>query len=283
MLPAFMSPAPAPAAGEAWITVLDVGQGLAVLVRTASRALVYDTGPVLGAADDSGARVILPLLRAEGIARLDAMILTHADADHTGGARSLLDALEVDELRTSLAPDHALLARRGAPARCARGTAWQWDGVRFELLHPAAEDYGRHRRANDLSCVLRVSAGRHAMLLTGDIERAAEALLVGRTPAGTLRADVLLVPHHGSRTSSSDDFIDAVSPRWAVVAAGYRNRFGHPNVQVLERYRARGARIARTDRDGAVAVRLDAESVHVEDERSRRPRYWRERAGERAL
>ena len=283
MLPAFALPAPRPAPGEAWITTLDVGQGLAVLVRTEGHALLYDTGPAYGPESDSGGRVILPVLRAAGIAHLDALIVTHRDLDHLGGAQSVLDSMEVGMLLTSLPPGDALHALSVAPRRCARSDAWEWDGVRFELLHPAAGDYAVHRRANDLSCVLRVSAGSRAMLLTGDIERASEARIVERGQTGTLRADVLLVPHHGSRTSSSEAFIDAVSPRWAVVAAGYRSRFGHPNARVLDRYRASGAKIARTDLDGAVGVRLDAAHVYVESERSRRPRYWRERVTERAL
>lgn len=283
LLPAFALPAPAPAPGTAWITTLDVGQGLAVLVRTASRSLLYDTGPAYGPDADSGDRVILPVLRAEGVTRLDALIVTHQDLDHLGGAQTILDHMEVGALLTSLPRNDALHALAVAPRRCARSDAWEWDGVRFELLHPAQEDYAARRRTNDLSCVLRVSVGARAMLLTGDIERAAEAALLERGPAGALRADVLLVPHHGSRTSSSEEFLDVVSPRWAVVAAGYRSRFGHPHERVLERYRARGARIARTDLDGAVSVRLDASSAHVESERARRPRYWRERAAERAL
>jgi competence protein ComEC len=303
MLPAFMLPAPAPATGEAWVTVLDVGQGLAVLVRTATHALLYDAGPAFGGEADSGSRVILPFLRAEGIARLDAVILTHADADHLGGARSVLEALEVDGLRSSLARDHPLLARRTNSLRCERGAAWQWDGVRFELLHPAVEDYARAVKGNDLSCVLRVSAGGRAMLLSGDIERSAEALLRERSaeallgersaeaPLGersaaalrgeravqSLRADVLLVPHHGSRTSSSAAFLDAVAPRRAVVSVGHRNRFRHPNGEVMERYRARGVRVERTDLDGALTLRLGAENFALEAERERAAHYWRDR------
>jgi len=278
LLPAFALPVPAPVPGEAWITTLDVGQGLAVLVRTAHHALLYDAGPSYGSEADSGGRVILPVLRAEGVTRLDTLIISHRDLDHMGGAQTVLDTMEVGLLQSSLARNDALQALAVESRRCARSDAWDWDGVRFELLHPAAGDYRRQRRANDLSCVLRVSAGSRTMLLAGDIERAAEALLVQRARPGQLRADVLLVPHHGSRTSSSEEFIGAVLPRRAVIAAGYRNRFGHPNREVLARYLERGVRIARTDLDGAVTVRLDASSERVEVERARRPRYWREGA-----
>jgi competence protein ComEC len=271
MLPAFALPAPAPAAGEAWLETLDVGQGLAIVVRTAHHALLYDAGPAYGPDSDAGARVIGPFLRACGVARLDAVVLSHDDTDHVGGAASIFGAFQVGRLFSSLPASHPLLARAPEPRRCARGTAWEWDGVRFAFLHPAAGQRPE-ARANDLSCVLRVSAAGHAMLLTGDIERAAEATLLGSRAA--LGADVLLVPHHGSRTSSSADFLAAVRPAFAVVSAGYRNRFGHPNARVLERYRAGGIRLLRTDRDGAVEVRLAAGGAALQSERARRRRYW---------
>jgi len=274
MLPALMLPAASPPRGEAWITTLDVGQGLAVLVRTETRALIYDAGPAYGLQSDSGVRVILPLLRAAGVTRLDALVLTHHDLDHIGGATSVLAGIETDALVSSLPPSHALLVLAPLRRRCIAGEHWEWDGVRFELLHPAREDYGAMRRANDLSCVLRVSAGAHAMLLTGDLERAGESALLARA-VGMLRADVLLVPHHGSRTSSSTELLAAVAPRWGVIAAGYGNRFGHPSDEVLERYRARGIELLRTDRVGAVSVRLGAAHLDVEGERAVRARYWR--------
>jgi competence protein ComEC len=142
--------------------------------------------------------------------------------------------------------------------------------VRFEFLHPARD--AQPARRNDMSCVLQISTAGGAMLLTGDIERAAEnALLLNFTK---LRSDVLLIPHHGSRTSSSEPFIAAVAPRWAIVAAGYRNRFGHPSAEVLERYRAAGAGVWRTDLDGAVHVVLSSEGTRMTGERALRARYW---------
>jgi competence protein ComEC len=269
MLPALALPAPAPAPGEAWVTTLDVGQGLAVLVRTANRALLYDAGPAFGAEADSGERIVAPYLRAAGIAKLDALVLTHDDTDHTGGALSLLEGMEVGHVLSSLPESHPLLALAPSPRRCLRGMAWEWDGVRFEMLHPAAGSVARRR--NDESCVLRVGAGGVSMLLTGDIERGAELELL-RTAA--LRADALLVPHHGSRTSSTEAFLGAVRPRFAVAAAGYRNRFGHPHADVLGRYSAAGIELLRTDRDGALTVRLGPGTIGVEAERARRARYW---------
>ncbi len=267
--PAFFLPPPAPAAGEAWISTLDVGQGLAVLVRTAGRSLLYDAGPSYGPEADSGGRVVVPLLRAAGIAQLDAMVLSHEDGDHLGGALTVLETLEVGSLASSLPRNHALNALVPVPTRCTAGTRWEWDGVRFEFLHPGAG--WESARRNNQSCVLRVATEGGSMLLTGDIERVVELHLLRED----IKAEVLLVPHHGSRTSSSEEFIRAVAPRFAVVPAGYRNRFGHPVREVLERYRGAGIEVLRTDLDGAVEVLLRNDSVQVRAERARRPRYWR--------
>jgi len=268
MLPAVALPAPAPQPGEAWVTTFDVGQGLAVLVRTARHALLYDAGPAYGDTD-SGERIVAPALRALGVARLDALVLTHEDGDHIGGALSILENFETEALLHSLPERHPLLALAPAPRRCLRGMTWTWDGVRFELLHPQAGSTARRR--NDESCVLRVDASGSAMLLTGDIERAAE-LAIARF--GAAHAEVLLVPHHGSRSSSSPPMLAALRPRLAVVSAGYRNRFGHPAAAILERYAAAGVRILRTDRQGAVTVRLGANGAGAQAERGRRVRYW---------
>ena len=273
MLPAFALPVPAPAPGEAWITTLDVGQGLAVLVRTAGHALLYDAGPAFAGEGDAGERTVVPLLGASGVTRLDAVLLSHNDTDHTGGAMSVMENVPTDELLSSLPASHPALALAVSLRRCVRGDAWEWDGVRFEMLGPGARDPPA-RRENDSSCVLRVSAGPHAMLLAGDIERAGEVALEAHARQ-RLRVAVLLAPHHGSRTSSSPEFVAATAPDWVVFSVGYRNRYRHPSREVLARYLAAGARIARTDFDGAVSVQLGAAGVTVEVERARRARYWR--------
>jgi competence protein ComEC len=270
MLPAVALPAPSPVPGTAWVTTLDVGQGLAVLVRTANRALLYDAGPAFGIEADSGERIIAPYLRAAGVERLDAMIVSHNDTDHSGGAASVLENFEVAQMLSSLPAGHPLLGLAPGAQRCAAGQAWTWDGVRFEVLHPE-NAAAKARKTNDLSCVLKVSAGARSMLLTGDIEKPAEAQLLARAP-DALRADVLLVPHHGSRTSSSDAFLAAVRPSVAVVPVGYRNRFGHPNAEVLARLAP--FRLLRTDRDGAILVRITRQGIEISSERSRRRRYW---------
>jgi competence protein ComEC len=268
MAPAFLPASPAPPAGEAWITVFDVGQGLAVLARTSSHALLYDAGPAF-ADDDSGARVIVPALRGEGIAGLDLLVLSHEDNDHLGGALSVLESFAVASLASSLPAEHPLLGLAAAAHRCAGGESWQWDGVRFAFLHPPAGTPARKR--NDGSCVLRIVAGGRSLLLTGDIEgRAEQDLLASASPG----SDIVLVPHHGSRTSSSPAFVAAVSPRWAIVPVGYRSRFGHPHPEVLARYREAGADIVRTDLHGAVHVLLRNSEVAVKTERRLRERYW---------
>jgi competence protein ComEC len=270
MLPAVALPPPAPAPGEAWVTVLDVGQGLAVLVRTHGRALLYDAGPAFGQAADSGERIVEPALRAFGVPRLDVVVLTHNDTDHVGGARSVMESIEAHAVLHSLPADHPLLALATEPRRCARGDAWTWDGVRFEFLHPVA---GRpNRRRNDESCVLRVTAASGAsVMLTGDIERGAEAELVR---AGLAPVAAMLVPHHGSRSSSGGELLAAARPRLALASTGYRNRFGHPSQEVVQRYRDAGAELWRTDRDGALTLVLGAQELHLQAERARRARYW---------
>jgi len=271
MLPAVAIPPAAPALGEAWVTTLDVGQGLAVLVRTAERALLYDAGPAFGADADSGERVIAPYLRATGIGLLDAMIITHNDNDHAGGAASVLENVEVDEFLSSLPQGHPLHGLALWSHRCVAGQSWEWDGVRFELLHPAP-DAAHAKRSNDLSCVLKVSAGGRSMLLTGDIEKGAEADMLWRD-RDRLRSDVLLVPHHGSRTSSTPEFLAAVGATAAVIPVGYRNRFGHPNGEVLGRL---AMEVFRTDRRGAITAKLSALKFEFQSERLASRRYWRD-------
>jgi competence protein ComEC len=275
LLPMFAVTPSIPAPGAAWITVLDVGQGLAVFVQTERHALLYDTGPAYSPEADSGTRVILPYLRASGIASLDTMIVTHDDNDHAGGAVSVLSGLPVGALYSSLSASHpALLVAPAYRLPCAAGQGWNWDGVRFDMLHPTAGSYAIDGlKSNDRSCVLKITTVHGAMLLTGDAEARSERELLERVP-GELRADVLVVPHHGSSTSSTDEFIAAVMPRWAVFPAGYRNRLGHPKEEVVERYRLSGAQMLRTDGAGAVLVRLEDGGVGVQPYRELRKRYW---------
>jgi competence protein ComEC len=271
--PMFVVLPPAPGAGELWITVLDVGQGLSVVARTEKHVLLYDAGPAYNAFADSGSRVVLPYLRGEGVERLDALVVSHDDRDHSGGAGSVVEGIPVGLLWSSLSDDHPLRSE-GPPGRsCAAGQRWEWDGVAFEFLHPGTE--GASGRANNRSCVLRIAAPGGRVLLTGDIERAAERELLRRVPE-LLPAEALLVPHHGSATSSSPEFVEQVAPRYAVFTVGYRNRFGHPREDVLERYREAGSALLRTDSAGAIEMRFSVGALRVETQRERARRYWHE-------
>jgi competence protein ComEC len=274
-LPLLTITPPRPPAGTAEVAVLDVGQGLAIHVQTATHDLLFDTGPAYSAEADSGNRIIVPYLRAMGVRRLNEMIVSHADNDHAGGAESVLASVPVGLLRTSLPDDHPLKEMAVAQAPCRAGDSWNWDGVRFTMLHPPAGLQAK--KTNPVSCVLSVNAGGRRLLITSDIETAQESALVGRregNAANALAADVLTVPHHGSLTSSSVEFIATVGAQDAIFPVGYRNRFGHPKPDVVARYVQSGAHLHRTDADGAVSVQLEPAGIHIEHERAARRRYW---------
>jgi len=275
-LPLFVIAPAAPRAAQVWIDVLDVGQGLAAVVRTANHSLLYDTGPAYSSDADSGSRIVVPFLRAAGIVRLDGVIVSHDDVDHSGGLLSVLQAVPVDWVVTSLPQSDPVLALAARSERCFAGQQWEWDGVRFEILHPTWDSYNQPTiKDNDRGCVLRVVSAAGTILLAADIERQSEQQLLQRV-SQQLAADVLVVPHHGSMTSSSDAFLDQIHPQIAIIPVGYRNRFGHPAADVLARYQRLGTRIFRTDRDGALLVRFD-DSVSVRAWRVERPRYWQGR------
>ena len=274
-LPLFLVMPPAPRPGEVQLTVLDVGQGLSVVVRTANHALLYDTGPAFGPGADSGNRIIAPYLRAVGVRRLDGMVVSHDDIDHAGGAVSVLQALPVAWVGSSLPDMDPLPLIADEAFRCAAGQGWTWDGVRFEVLHPGAASTDQKHRENDRSCVVRISAPGGTVVLPGDIEKRAEESLLAR--GADLSATVLVAPHHGSKTSSTPAFINAVAPQTVIFPAGYRNRFGHPHPDVVQRYRDFGSAIHRTDRDGAVLVTLPPDGpITVDRWRALHRRYWLE-------
>ncbi|HQU16816.1 MAG TPA: DNA internalization-related competence protein ComEC/Rec2 [Gammaproteobacteria bacterium] len=249
LLPLLSGGVPAPEPGAVRFTLLDVGQGLAVVVRTHRHALVFDTGPRLGPGFDTGAAVVVPYLRSQGVGRVDRLVVSHGDNDHIGGVASLLEQIPVTDILSSV-PERI----PAAAGRCRRGQHWEWDGVAFEVLHPGA---GHRFRGNNASCVLRVSNGAGALLITGDIEAPAERALVNEA-ARALRAEWMTVPHHGSRTSSTRRFLKAVRPGHALIPVGYRNRFRLPNRAVVARYRAVGIALLDSVREGAITVDLDA-------------------------
>lgn len=263
-----------PVPGEFRLTVLDVGQGAATLVETAHHRLLFDTGPRYDATADAGQRIVLPYLRSAGIKHLDTLVISHADSDHEGGAQTIFSAVPAKQLRASLPEQHPLWSMaqtKSDAARCQAGESWAWDGIKFTMLWPDIPQLrGVH---NAGSCVLRVENDQHAALLTGDIEAPEERALIKSNPS-SLRATLLIAPHHGSRTSSTELFLDAVAPHEAVFQVGYRNRFHHPNSLVLARYKAHGINLHRNDRDGAISFETQRRKFIVERYRQMRRRYW---------
>lgn len=265
LLPLLLWTPPRPAPGTAWFTLLDVGQGLAAVVQTARHTLVYDTGPRFSPEFDTGSAVVAPFLAAQGIGHVDALVVSHGDNDHSGGAEALDRRMPVYRLLTSVPRQFGW--RRSRP--CLAGQAWTWDGVEFRMLHP----HGGAASENDASCVLQIRAADGTrLLLPGDIEAPAERELVARY-GGALRSEILVAPHHGSRTSSTPAFVEAVAPGHVLFAAGYRNRYGFPNPRVLERYRGMNTEILVTASDGAIRFRLGTPGG-AQPERDRIRHYW---------
>jgi len=294
LLPVFFWAHPRPVAGAFELLAADIGQGNAVLIRTAKHSLLYDTGPRYSAESDAGHRVLVPLLTQMG-ERINLLMLSHRDSDHTGGAAAVLAMQPQAHLWTSLEDKHPLHGLRPDWTRCETGQSWDWDGVHFEVLHPPSEpavlivgparlpgsstgsnlaNSGRSSaksiKPNAVSCVLRISNGQTSALLAGDIEAEQELALVD---AGLARVHLLLVPHHGSKTSSTQPFLQALQPRLALVQAGYRNRYGHPAEPVVSRYRAQGIELIESTRCGAAAWRSQIPN-QVQCERVQSRRYW---------
>jgi competence protein ComEC len=272
-------PLPRPAKGEFELLAAEIGQGNAVLVRTARQDLLYDTGPLYGHDSDAGGRVLLPMLQSLGIGRLNHLVLSHRDADHVGGAASLLKAMPVEASSTSLEDGHVLRWLLPAHQPCRRGQSWRVDGVQMRFLHPRDRDVDRaslgQLKSNGLSCVLEiVSASGRRVWLVGDIEAEQElALIESETEHMQGQGlDVLLAPHHGSRTSSTAEFLAMVRPRLVLVQVGFRNRYGHPAREVMERYEALGSPVLRSDRCGAMHWRSADAASWCERELVRR--YW---------
>ena len=264
LLPLFYSPNPRPLPGQAEVWMLDVGQGTAVLLRTHGHDLLYDAGARFGDFD-MGERVVLPSLRARGVDKLDLMLISHADNDHAGGAQAVARAMPVERVLSG--------EPRGLPAvlqasACEAGQSWQWDGVKF-----ATWRWAQAADSNQASCVLLVEANGERLLLTGDIDSYAEQALL--ESEFDVRADWLLVPHHGSRSSSSPAFVRAVAPHAALLSRGHLNTFGHPHAEVIERYAALPARLYDNVELGAVRIQLGAFAI-AQGLRGQ-SRFWREK------
>ena len=275
LLPVLLWQAALPAEGQFELLAADIGQGNALLVRTANHALVYDAGPRFSRESDAGSRVLTPLLRALGTT-VDVVMISHRDSDHIGGAAAVLAMQPQARLVSSIEDGHDLQAVRPSQ-RCLSGQAWRWDGVDFEVLHPKPQDYNTAIKSNAMSCVLRISNGAQTVLLAGDLEAAQELRLVADPAiAPKLKADVLLMPHHGSKTSSTGPFLDAVQPRFAIAQAGYKNRFNHPVESVLVRYAERGIVVLQSPACGAATFKSH-QAGQVVCEREANRRYWHHR------
>ncbi|WP_295852493.1 ComEC/Rec2 family competence protein [uncultured Xylophilus sp.] len=273
LIPVLLWPSARPAPGSVELLAADVGQASAVLVRTAQHALLYDTGPRYATDGDAGQRVLVPLLQSLGV-RLDTVVVSHRDSDHAGGAPAVLAQQPAATLISSVERGHPLEQLRPV-TRCTAGQQWEWDGVRFTVLHPQPQDYERSVKSNAVSCILRIDAqDGGSALLTGDIEHKQEDALVAA--GAPLASHLLLSPHHGSKGSSSTPFLAAVAPAVVMVQAGYRNRFGHPAPETLARYRAQGSAVFATPACGAARWSSASPTV-VRCERQTAARYWQHR------
>lgn len=266
LLPLLFAPAELPEKGYFRLLLLDVGQGLAAVVQTRNHVMLYDTGPKYSERFNAGSGVILPYLRHSGIGKISILVQGHGDNDHIGGLLDVLDGVAVEKVLSSVPerithPD--VLA-------CEDGQSWYWDGVLFEILHPGKAS---GLRDNNLSCVVRISQGRYSALLTGDIERLAEQRLVAAY-AEKLASNVLIAPHHGSKTSSSAAFIDAVSPDYVLFPVGYRNRFNFPKQDIIDRYRKRNISMLDTVNSGAIEMQWHKSGLTIINYRKALHRFW---------
>ncbi|MDH5784907.1 MAG: DNA internalization-related competence protein ComEC/Rec2, partial [Chromatiales bacterium] len=253
--------------GVARFTLLDVGQGLAAVVETRHHLLVFDTGPRFESGFDTGEAVVLPYLRYRGYGAIDTLIISHGDNDHIGGARGLSEGVSVKRVLTSVPEKMGWTSHEV----CHRDDSWVWDGVEFRILHPRRLLGGG--RGNNDSCVLQVVAGEERLLLTGDIEVETERELVAFY-GNDLGSDILVVPHHGSKTSSSEQFINVVKPRVVLLPLGYRNRYGFPHKQVVDRYTGLNSVILSSSDSGAMIMYLGEGQEEIVEYRSAARRYW---------
>ncbi len=275
LLPLVFQQTARPGRGEVHFTLLDVGQGLSAVVQTQNHTLVFDTGPRFSNSFDTGSAVVLPYLNRRHIKSIDMLLVSHGDNDHIGGVKSLLENIAVSQVYSS-AP---VLLDNGVALRCERGRAWHWDGVRFQILHP--ESINKLEKENNQSCVLMVKSEFGTILLPGDIEREAEYQLLEAYPE-QLRADILVAPHHGSKTSSTEAFIKAVQPEFVLYPTGYRNRYRFPYHKVVKQYAVAGASQFETARHGAIIFKLDANGGKSRPQLARyaQQRYWHHKAAD---
>lgn len=263
-------PTQAPLAeGEFETVMLDVGQGLSVLVRTRYHTLLYDAGASFPSGFDLGQVAVVPALHALGVTHLERLVISHGDNDHAGGAKSVVDVFPPDR-GISSEPERLKIAAD----ECQAGEEWSWDEVSFKIVHPTA---GFGDQGNDSSCVLAVRSGESELVLTGDISANVERGIAAALEPVASKL-ILVVPHHGSKTSSSDSLLSTLKPDLALVSAGYRSRFGHPNPQIIKRYQQASIPMLNTADVGFVRLRANSSGqlIMIEQGRLTRHPYWRE-------
>ncbi len=267
------------AQGEMQVTVLDVGQGLSVIIKTATHIMVYDTGRKYNEDNDAGSQIVMPYLRSQGVKHVNAMVISHDDSDHSGGAESLLAQMPIAWVASSYAMpiDENALAKQSVPkqSRCSAGQHWVWDDVKFEVLYPQKESYqDADIKDNNRSCVIKVNSRFGSLLLTGDIESQAEQILL-ENQAEELKSDVMIAPHHGSKTSSTNAFIQATNAKQIIFTVGYLNRFKHPKPEIMNRYQLNDATLYRSDHHGAVIIDfMQQRPFQINAWRTSHHRYW---------
>ena len=266
LLPLLLVEVKRPALGEVSMTLLDVGQGLSTVIETSNHVLVFDTGAKYSKYYDMGDAVVIPFLKSKGIKTVDTLMISHGDNDHIGGAESVINQTQVEKIMTSV-PE---MLEHYAPVQCSAGQSWVWDQVSFDVLSPRQNLFVSE---NNNSCVLKISSKQGSILLTGDIEKFAEVWLV-KNAAEKLESQILIAPHHGSKTSSTYSFLKQVNPDIVLIPSGYRNRFSFPHQSVLKRYKKIQARVMNVANEGAIVVESKNDAFVVKSTRLAQSKYW---------
>ena len=278
LLPLFFVSSPRPMQGAMQVAVLDIGQGLSVIVKTANHTFLYDAGPKYNEQSDAGGRIVVPYLRGEGIKKLDGFMVSHNDIDHSGGAPSVLAQIPVGWFASSFTESDSFILPPSA-LKCFAGQHWLWDGVSFEVLYPSWQSYDDERLSdNNRSCVVKVTSQFGSILLTGDIEEIAETRLL-EANIDKVHSDVLVAPHHGSKTSSTIGLVQAAGAKHVIFTVGYLNRFKHPKPMIEKRYVESGAQLYRSDYNGALLIDFMPKTnvqpnMQILTWRQAQPRYW---------
>ena len=278
LLPLFFVSSPRPMQGAMQVAVLDIGQGLSVIIKTTNHTFLYDAGSKYNEQSDAGGRIVVPYLRGEGIKKLDGFMVSHNDIDHSGGAPSVLAQMPLGWFASSFTQSDSMILPANA-LKCFAGQHWQWDGVSFEVLYPSWQSYDDESLSdNNRSCVVKVTSQFGSILLTGDIEEMAETRLL-EANIDKVHSDVLVAPHHGSKTSSTVGLVQAVGAKHIIFTVGYLNRFKHPKPMIEKRYEESGAWLYRSDYNGALLIDFTPKTnvqpnMQILAWRQAQPRYW---------